>query len=70
MNRLDEHSEFSLNTLHGIIYSAQSATAFGGFPSSRKCFKGESFGTSVELGGGDGCLLLDLFLFVYTGIRD
>lgn len=68
MNGLDEHSEFSLNTLHGIIYSAQPATAFGGFPSFRKLFKGERLGTSVGLGGGDECFLLHFFLLVYTGI--
>lgn len=69
MNGLDEYSEFSLNTLHCIIDSAEPATAFGGFPSFRKLFKGASLGTSVGLGGGDECFLLDFFLLVYTGIR-
>lgn len=54
MNWFDEHSAFSLNTLHGIIYTAQSDTAFGGFPSFRKVCQGESSGTLVELGGGKG----------------
>lgn len=69
MNGIDEYSELSLNTSHCVIYSVQSDTAFGWFPSFRKVYKGKTSETLVELGGGKGCLLSHFFL-VNTGIGD